>query len=151
MTGSFAVIIRLAFVLIVFVAIGAAFFVGQYTAQKAPQENISVTQPEITELEQNTQADIFLEKVDKLIMLPSGEAPSVAVIEDAASAKSAQPFLEDAQNGDVLIVYSQNQFALLYRPGDDKLVAVGPVLSDEQSVSENGNDTINNTSSFENE
>ena len=51
----------------------------------------------------------------------------MATINDAASAKKAQPFLANAQNGDVLIAYPNAQTALLYRPSNNKLIAVGPV------------------------
>lgn len=79
------------------------------------------------QLSQATEATRILTKVGALIQLPPGETPSMATITDAASAKKVQPFLVNAQNGDVLIVYSQAGEALLYRPSTDKLVAVGPV------------------------
>jgi hypothetical protein len=79
------------------------------------------------ELAQAEQATTVLNKVGQLIQLPTGETPSMATINDAASAKKAQPFLVNAQNGDVLIVYPNAGTALLYRPSTDKLIAVGPV------------------------
>ena len=79
------------------------------------------------ELAQANQANEILTKVGRLINLPTGETPQMAAINDAASAKQAQPFLKDAQNGDVLIVYQQAGEAILYRPSTNKLIAVGPV------------------------
>lgn len=75
------------------------------------------------------QAAEMLKKVGELIQLPINEAPTVATINDAASAKKEQPFLVNAENGDVLIVYPNAQTALLYRPSQNKLIAVGPVTS----------------------
>ncbi|MHB8710494.1 MAG: hypothetical protein ACYC6X_03030 [Minisyncoccota bacterium] len=75
------------------------------------------------------QATALLQKVGQLIQLPPNETPTMATINDAASAKKDQPFLANAENGDVLIVYQTAQIALLYRPSENKLIAVGPVTS----------------------
>jgi hypothetical protein len=81
------------------------------------------------QLSQQNQAQAVLEKVGKLIQLPQNETPNMAEIVDAAAAAKDQPFVADAQNGDILIVYSQAGTAILYRPSTDKLIAVGPVSS----------------------
>lgn len=81
------------------------------------------------ELSGQDQASAILRKVGALIQLPSGETPTVATINDAASAKLGQPFLANAENGDVLIVYPNAQTAILYRPSTNKLIAVGPVAA----------------------
>ncbi len=93
-----------------------AFFLGRYMVYQA--------HPELSGQE---KATAVLAKVEKLIELPQGEAPQMATIEDAESVKTAQPFLANAQNGDILIVYASAQTALLYRPSTNKLIAVGPV------------------------
>ena len=88
------------------------------------------------ELSGQEQASAILQKVGALIQLPSGETPTMATINDAASAKKAQPFLANALNGDVLIVYPNAQTAILYRPSTNKLIAVGPVTNESNSVSQ---------------
>ena len=75
------------------------------------------------------QAADTLKKVGALIELPANETPNMAVINDAASVKKSQPFLANAEDGDILIVYQSAQTALLYRPSADKLIAVGPITS----------------------
>lgn len=92
------------------------------------------------------QATDILKRVGQLIQLPANETPSMATINDAASVKKAQPFLANAENGDILIVYAGAQTALLYRPSENKLIAVGPVTSApttgqaaQQPVITNGN------------
>ena len=87
------------------------------------------------------QAAVLLKKVGELIQLPANEVPTMATINDAASAKKAQPFLANAQNGDILIVYPNAQTALLYRPSENKLIAVGPVTG--QSVQQPATITTN--------
>lgn len=79
------------------------------------------------ELSRTEQANAILAKVGKLIKLPTGEIPQMATINDAEGAKKAQPFLINAENGDVLIVYQNAGEALLYRPSSNMLIAVGPV------------------------
>ena len=87
------------------------------------------------DLSQAEQANAILKNVGDLIQLPTGETPTMATINDAASAKKAQPFLTNAQNGDVLIVYPDAAEALLYRPSTNKLIAVGPVDNSAPSTS----------------
>lgn len=99
--------------------IAAAFFLGR--------QSVYQSHPELSNQE---QAQVILEKVGKLIQLPQGEFPQMATIEDAESVRAAQPFLREATNGDILIVYGQAQIALLYRPSENKLIAVGPVSAD---------------------
>lgn len=81
------------------------------------------------ELGSAEQANAILGEVSKLIQLPPGEQPTMATINDATSAKKSQPFLGNAINGDILIVYPTTKEAILYRPSSNKLIAVGPVNS----------------------
>ncbi|MDR3547796.1 MAG: hypothetical protein P4M11_05960 [Candidatus Pacebacteria bacterium] len=74
-----------------------------------------------------------MQKVGELIQLPQGGTPTMATITNASAVKSEQPFLANAENGDVLIVYTNAQTAMLYRPSTNKLIAVGPVTSQATS------------------
>lgn len=108
----------------VFLAMGATFFIGRETARNdSPQR-----------AEQEQVADI-LQKVGSLIELPRGESPQVGVVENAAAIREVQPFLATSEDGDILIVYAEAKIALLYRPSAHKLIAVGPVSREEQSSS----------------
>jgi hypothetical protein len=100
----------------VLVILVLAFEAGRYTVYGA--------HPELSGQE---QASAILRNVGQLIQLPANETPTMATINDAASAKKTQPFLVNAQNGDILIVYPNAAEALLYRPSSNKLIAVGPV------------------------
>jgi hypothetical protein len=108
--------------LIAIVLLGVAFELGRYTVYQA--------HPELTAEDQAAQ--IFT-RVSALIQLPQDETPQISTINDAASAMAEQPFLTNAENGDVLIVYSNAGEALLYRPSTDKLIAVGPVDNSSQT------------------
>lgn len=94
--------------------------VGVYELGRA---SVYRAHPELSSAE---QATALLSKVGELIQLPK-EQPTMATIDDAASAKKAQPFLVNAENGDILIVYQNAQQAIVYRPSTNKLIAVGPV------------------------
>ena len=129
MTTLFAFIRRYFFwilIVLALVLIALAFESGRYTVYRA--------HPELSGVE---QATVVLQKVGSLIQLPTGETPTMATINDAVNAKKAQPFLINAMNGDILIVYQNAAEALLYRPSTNKLIAVGPVNnnSEAQNVS----------------
>ena len=96
--------------------LAAAFEVGRYSVYRA--------HPELTSSE---QAQALLSKVALLMQLPQGETPTMATIQDADRAKQGQPFLVNAQNGDVLIIYGSAAEAILYRPSTNKIINVGPV------------------------
>jgi hypothetical protein len=103
-------------IVLMFVVLGLVFEAGRWSVYQAPSE-----------LFQAGQANTILEKVGRLIQLPTGETPTIASINDATSAKKAQPFLSNAQNGDILIIYARTSEAILYRSSTDKLIAVGAV------------------------
>lgn len=62
-----------------------------------------------------------VENLGKLIDLPTEEKPTVATVLDKEKLKD-QPFFAKAENGDRLIVYTQNKKAILYRENINKIV-----------------------------
>jgi hypothetical protein len=68
----------------------------------------------------------ILQEVGKLIVLPSNEAPGLATITDIDKLKG-QDFFKDARNGDQLLVYKIARKAILYRPGEKKIVNITTV------------------------
>ena len=76
-----------------------------------------------------------LTKLEKLIVLPD-ETPSVATVLDVTKL-SDQAFFKNAQNGDKLVLYSSAQKAILYRPSDNIVVEVMPLLLDSNNLGEN--------------
>ncbi len=71
------------------------------------------------------QTSILTSKVAKLIALPN-ETPTVATIEDKAKLKG-QPFFNDANNGDKILIFTAAKKAIIYREADNKLINVGPI------------------------
>lgn len=73
-------------------------------------------------------------KVAKLIQLPSGESPTFAEVTDISKLKS-QPFFKNAANGDKVLIYQKALKAILYRPSENKIIEVGPIkLQDKGNV-----------------
>lgn len=101
---------------VLLVLLASAFELGRYSVYRA--------HPELTNSE---QAQALLSKVSLLIPVPPSETPTMATIQDADRAKQGQPFLVNAQNGDVLIIYANAAEAILYRPSANKIINVGPV------------------------
>jgi len=58
----------------------------------------------------------------KLVLLPSGQVPTVAIIKDASELRN-QSFFANAQDGDYVLVYSQAKKAILYRPSINRVIA----------------------------
>jgi hypothetical protein len=101
--------------IILLASVGSAvFFYRQYKA-------ISKAQQSYTEIEQ------IVKKVSVLMELPQGETPTLATVSDKAQLQN-QNFFQNAENGDRILLYSQAQRAILYRPSTNKIVDVAPVM-----------------------
>jgi hypothetical protein len=72
------------------------------------------------------QIDIAVSKIGRHILLPSGEQPTLATINDVSKYSSVE-FFKNATDGDQLLVYAQARQAILYRPSIDKIIAVAPL------------------------
>lgn len=72
------------------------------------------------------QQEELVSLVGALVVLPSGETPTVATVSDAAKLKD-QAFFVEAQNGDKVLIYTKAKKAYLYRPSTDKLINIAPV------------------------
>ncbi len=75
---------------------------------------------------QARQTQDLVAKVGTLIVLPD-EAPTVATVSDASKVRD-QKFFAGAQNGDTLLAYPKAMEAILYRPSQNKIIAVAPIV-----------------------
>jgi len=112
---SLIIIIGLAIVLIAVVGI-AVYFYLQY--QK--------TQDQLNKTTQSNEQAALIAEVGKLIVLPTGEQPTVATVSDINRLKG-QSFFIHARNGDKVLIYTKAQEAILYDPLANKIVEVGPI------------------------
>ena len=81
---------------------------------------------------QQAQVKDIIAKVGKLIMLPTGEEPIVATINDAATLIKDQPFYKGSINGDIVLVYQKAAKAIIYSPTKGVIVNVGPIFQQPQ-------------------
>jgi len=79
------------------------------------------------------EVKVLIEKVGRLVLLPDSETPTVATVTDIAQIRN-QPFFQNAQNGDKVLVYTQAKKAYLYRPTIDRLIDTAPVNLGTQSA-----------------
>lgn len=90
------------------------------------------TQSELAKIKNDPQAvrteetKKLIEQVSKVMVLPSGEIPTLATITDISKLKN-QPFFAKAQNGDKLLIYTDAKRAILFRPSTNKVIDVAPV------------------------
>ncbi len=72
--------------------------------------------------------------LSELILLPEGEEPIVATVKEAEALREKEAFYKNVQPGDKIVIFSQSRKAIIYRPKDNKLVNVGPIVMGDQSV-----------------
>jgi hypothetical protein len=72
------------------------------------------------------ELNALIEEIGHVYELPTGETPALATVTDAETVKS-QPFFGNAQNGDKVLIYTQAQKAILYRPSTKKIINVAPI------------------------
>ncbi len=92
-----------------------------YTKYQQAQKLLKNPQQVATE-----QTKAVVDKVGKLIALPSDETPSLATVQDKTRLKD-QPFFKNAVNGDKLLLYIKARKAILYRESSNKIIEVAPI------------------------
>lgn len=75
---------------------------------------------------QNNRVLTTVQKVGKIMVLPAGQPSTVATVKDVSKLRQ-EAFYANAQNGDILLVYSNAKKAILYRPSTNQIVNVAPV------------------------
>ncbi len=91
------------------------FFINRYQEiKKDPQKVV------------RDQTQAVVNKVAKLIVLPTGEEPTIATVTDPSILKD-QAFFAHAQTGDVVLIYTNAKKAILYSPRENKIVEVAPL------------------------
>jgi hypothetical protein len=84
-----------------------------------------------------SQINKTVDEVGQLMLLPTGEQPTLAIVNNAAKYRSVS-FFKNAQNGDELLVYAQAREAILYRPSINKIIAVAPLSVSSQTPNSSG-------------
>lgn len=116
----------------VIVVLGGIFFWQQYQNR----QNVKRLKAELERLQQNGSAESvkeLLDRVKKIIVLPENEQPTVATVTNLEKLKD-QPFFQNAQIGDKVLIFQQSKKAVLYRPSEDKVVEIAPLSSNDQQA-----------------
>lgn len=83
------------------------------------------------------EASTLVDKVGRLLELPTGEQPTIATVSDVSKLQG-QPFFAHGQNGDKVLIFAKAKKAVLYRPSIDKIIEVGPVETTTATASSAG-------------
>lgn len=103
-------------VLLLLGAIGSAgYFYKQLSDIKKNPNKVAIDETNAT-----------ISAVGKLIVLPTGEQPTLATVTDPSKLKD-QPFFANAQTGFKVLIYTNAKEAILYDPVANKIVAVAPI------------------------
>lgn len=125
--NKFKIILTFLVVLLFAGAVGGGYyFYNKYQVTKKILEN--------PEEAAKIETQKIVDKVGKLIELPSGE-PTVATVLDKEKLKD-QPFFAKAENGDKVLIYQEAQTAILYRPSINKIIGFAPVNLGEPKIQE---------------
>jgi hypothetical protein len=133
----------IAFLLIVVLAAGLLWTYYKYNQAQKTIAYLSTTkaQQEIAQKE----IDVTLQKMAKHMIMPEGEKPTVARIEDAATLSKQQAFFKGASNGDQLLIFASSSKAIIYNPVKDIIVNVGPIFTEPQNQQTTGQQTTPTT------
>ena len=77
-------------------------------------------------LDAKKQAEDLIAKVNKVIVLPKDETPTIATISDPEKLKG-QAFFAKAKIGDNVLIYTVSKKAYLYDPVANKILEVAPI------------------------
>ena len=113
--------------IIVTIALAVVSIAGGCTAYYYfSQYNTLKNSPDVVAKE---ETENLISKVSALMELPQGEDPTIATVMDKDKIKS-QPFFENTENGDKVLLYVTAKKAILYRPSTNKVVEVAPIFTD---------------------
>lgn len=84
--------------------------------------------PQKASIENEEDAEKLIAKVNRLIVMPSEDVPSIATVSDLEKLKG-QAFFAKAKVGDKVLIYSGAQKAILYRESEDRIIEIAPIIS----------------------
>lgn len=103
---------------------GVYYYYDKYTKTKNLLDNPDAAS--------RAETEAVIAKLQKLMVLPEGENPSVATVLDVEKIKD-QPFFTKASNGDKVVIYTKAKIAILYSPEKNLIVNVSPVSTEGQT------------------
>lgn len=118
-------LVTLVLVVLLLVAGGFAYyFYSQYSALKSNPQ-----------IKAQQEAADTIARVARLIVLPTGETPTVATVTEPDKLKD-QAFFANAKKGYKVLIYTTAKKAILYDPVADKIVEVAPINIGAQAATQ---------------
>jgi len=114
----------IATVLAIFLASAGLYF---RTAQLLAKLSTTEGQQEL----KKNEADKIVKSLAKVTYLPA-EEPSIATILEPRSLATKSAFYKDVQKGDKLIVYQHAKKVFIFRPTQNLVVNVGPLITGDE-------------------
>ena len=78
------------------------------------------------QIEAQAELKSMVARVSQLILLPTGEDPTLATVVDPSRLRD-QAFFANAQKGDKVLIYTNARKAILYSPTSNKIIDVAPI------------------------
>jgi len=116
--GNKALLIIIVIIVLAVAVLPSYYFYSQY---KKAQSLLSSPTTSL-----NAQTKALVNEVGKLMVLPTGEQPTIATVSDITKLVD-QPFFAHAKNGDRVLIYTQAKKAILFRESISKIVEVAPI------------------------
>ncbi|MDP3880702.1 MAG: LytR C-terminal domain-containing protein [bacterium] len=83
----------------------------------------------------DSETEELVEAVKSHLNLPTNEDPIIGEITDANALVAQQAFYQGSKNGDYLLIFPENQKAVLYDAKNDILINVGPIVIEQEASS----------------
>jgi cytoskeletal protein RodZ len=109
--------------IILFVILGAWVAVSAFLFYQFRQSKESL------QAEQKKEVSSVITTINKHVLLPTDEQPTLATVTDIKKLKGQQ-FFKKAANGDKVLIYAKAQKAILYRPSTDMIIEFAPLILD---------------------
>jgi hypothetical protein len=109
--------------IVIAVIVVAALIPSVYFYIQSQQAQARLANPNLFAAEEVKK---YISEISKLMMLPTGETPTLATVNDKEKLKS-QPFFAHAENGDKVLIYTNAKKAILFRPSLNKIIDVAPI------------------------
>jgi len=124
-------------VIVIAALVPSVYFYTQYQ-----QAQSRLTNPNLFAAEETKK---YISQVSKLMMLPTGETPTLATVNDKDKLKN-QPFFANTENGDKVLIYTNAKKAILFRPSLNKIIDVAPInvnpTASESAAQNNASKTV---------
>jgi hypothetical protein len=122
----------------VIIVLGIGYYIYTHVWTRSPfgptsaEASEGVEPAEATASPEATEAEL-IERVGKLILLPSDETPTLAKVSDL-SALEGQVFFKNASLGNIVLMYPKSLRAILYDPIKNKIIEIGPITTTSTST-----------------